>query len=203
MSNEYQNLISQNNISSIEELNIFFDEKVSGYWVELYSQESFGLAGDITIQRFFRYTFVYDFTGDPAIDGIDGCAIPDSRVVGVFGISNTEVNVGNRSMMRKYLGRSSNAYKCFEGHYDKGHFIAHHSGGPIDVNLFPHKGDVNRGWSAEGKRYRAMEKFVAANPGTFVFSRPIYKDFSCCPHEIEFGFCDRDLNFTVEKFPNR
>ena len=48
--------------------------------------------------------------------------------------------------------------------YDKGHFIAHGFGGPIDVNLFPQR----RGWHEEGEPYRQMERYVAANPGTFV-----------------------------------
>lgn len=200
---DLNNIIAENFISSVEELKIFFDENISDRWVEAYRKSCFGLAGAITTQNFFRYTFLYDWTGDPVSEGIHACNIPDARVVGVYGISNSEVNLSNRRMMRKFIGPAMHAYKCFTGHFDKGHFIAHHSGGPIDINLFPQRRDVNRGWSREGKRYRSMEKFVAANPGTFVFSRPIYKDFSCCPFEIEFGFCDINMNFLVERFPNR
>ncbi len=105
--------------------------------------------------------------------------------------------------MRKHFGQSSKVFSFFGDNYDKRHFIAHYSRGSIDINLFPQRRDINRGWSAEGKRYRVMEKFVAANPGTFVFSRPIYKDFSCCPNEIEYGYCDTGFNFIVETFPNR
>lgn len=105
--------------------------------------------------------------------------------------------------MRKFWGKASTAFSHFGGHYDKGHFLAHGFGGPIDVNLFPHRRDINRGWSAEGKRYRDMEKYVSVNPGTMVFSRPIYNDLSVCPYQLEYGYFDRNLKLVVEVFPNR
>lgn len=105
--------------------------------------------------------------------------------------------------MRKYIGASTKVFTHFGKHYDKGHFIAHYSGGPIDINLFPQRRDVNRGWSEEGKRYRTMERHIASHPGTFVFSRPIYKDYSCCPHFIEFGYCDEAMNTVVDAFSNK
>ncbi len=204
MAIDYQNMIRENNVTSLDELTLLFDGKISDQWVKEYDAQGFSnKTSDVTIQTFFKYTFIYDFTGDPALQGIDGCSIPDSRVIGVFGISTGEINLGNRAMMRKYVGLASKAYSCFGGDFDKGHFIAHYSGGPIDINLFPHRRDINRGWSREGKRYREMENFVGKNPGVFVFSRPVYKDFSCCPYSLEYGYCDKDLNFTVEQFSNR
>ncbi len=154
------------------------------------------------IQRFYNFTYIYDYTGNPQNKGIDACAIPDSRVVGVFGITEENINVSNRSMMKRFLGRPG-AYDCLGGKYNRGHFIAHLSGGPIDINLFPQRRDVNRGWSIEGKKYREMEKYIAGKPGIFVFSVPVYNDFSCCPFEIIFGYCDKDLQFVVDKFPNK
>ena len=38
-----------------------------------------------------------------------------------------------------------------------------------DWNLFPQLRSLNRGWSKEGKLYREMETYVAANPGTMFF----------------------------------
>lgn len=202
MTSIYQQIISKGKIETLDQLNEYFDKVISNEWVNTYFIDSRNLIGDITIQRFFNYTFIYDYTGNPVNKGIDACSIPDSRVVGVFGISNIEINKSNRSMMKKFLGKPG-AYDCLGGKYDRGHFIAHLSGGPIDINLFPQRRDINRGWSIEGKKYREMERFIAANPGIFVFSRPLYGDFSCCPYEIEFGYCNKELIFTVENFPNK
>jgi hypothetical protein len=104
--------------------------------------------------------------------------------------------------MRTYLGSTQKVYSHFGNDYDKGHFMANATGGPLEINLFPQKRAINRGWSEDGKLYRAMEKFVAGNPGTFVFSRPVYKDFSLRPVGLEFGYLSLDGNFEVNYFPN-
>ena len=127
----------------------------------------------------------------------------EGRVVGAFGISTQNVMKENRKIMRKWIGKTSEAFSYYGDNYDKGHFLAHSIGGPIDVNLFPQRRDINRGWTSGDKEFRKMEKFIASNPGTFVFSRPIYSDTSFCPNLIEFGFCDESLNFEVKQFPNR
>jgi len=127
----------------------------------------------------------------------------EGQTVAAFGISNTNVNPTNRKLMRSWIGQTSKVFSSYGNNYDKGHFIAHGFGGPIDVNLFPQRRDINRGWKPEGKPYRDMEKFVAANPGTFVFSRPIYNDLSFCPAKLEYGYCDTALNFAVKQFPNK
>ena len=198
---DYQQLAKKYGATSIKHLHSIFEKEIVFDWSDLYKEMSWRLFGYITSQNFHGFNFIFDCTEiDP--DPIS-TRLPDSRVVGVFGYSNTNVNLSNRKMMHKHLGQSTKVFSFFGDNYDKGHFIAHYSGGPIDINLFPQRRDINRGWSAEGKRYRAMEKFIAANPGTFVFSRPIYNDFSCCPYEIEYGYCDAEFNFTVEVFPNR
>lgn len=150
MPSVYQEIITEEGIKSIEQLNALFDEKISDEWVYAYRRDSLNLIGDVTIQKFFNFTFVYDYTGSPLNEGIDACSLPDSRVVGVFGISDVDVNAGNRSMMKKLLGPPG-ACDCLGGKYDRGHFIAHLSGGPIDINLFPQRRDINRGWSVENK----------------------------------------------------
>ena len=198
----YQELIDERKLSNLEGVLNFFKEDLSSYWVQLYKSESNNYYGDITIQNYLRYTFIYDFTGDPITQGIEGCSIPDSRVVGVFGITDNQINHENRRLMKGFLG-AAGSYDCLGGKYDRGHFIANLSGGPIAINLYPQRRDVNRGWSAEGKRYREMEKYIAAHPGIFVFSRPIYNDFSCRPNSVIFGYCTTDMKVIVEEFPNK
>jgi hypothetical protein len=45
-----------------------------------------------------------------------------------------------------------------------------------EVNVFVQLRTLNRGWSAEGKRFRETEAHCEANPGTFCFNRPTYDD---------------------------
>jgi len=46
---------------------------------------------------------------------------------------------------------------------------------------------LNRGWSPEGSRFRAMERKAAAQPGTLFFIRPIYQDSNDRPGRFEAG----------------
>lgn len=72
---------------------------------------------------------------------------------------------------------------------DRGHFMSHAQGGLMDVNFFPQKREVNRGWSSAGKLYRRMEKYCAETPETFCFSRPIYGpgNRTWDPDRLEYG----------------
>lgn len=69
--------------------------------------------------------------------------------------------------------------------YERGHIIAHATGGQLDANLFAQARHVNRGWSPDGRRYRKLERLAAANPGCPVFHRLIYGDGSDVPDLTE------------------
>jgi hypothetical protein len=86
---------------------------------------------------------------------------------------------------------------------DRGHFIAHASGGRLDINLFPQRRELNRGWSAEGKAFRSMERYVAERPGTFCYHRAIYDDESPIPDSLEFGVLVDDRTWRREGFRNK
>lgn len=199
---EYQHLIEKFAIASIKEVNELFWEEIAFDWIDEYKKTA-EKHGIITLQNFYGYAFIIDDGNQLISKEAAPAEILESRVVGAFGIANTGVNQSNRKMMRKWIGKTSEVFKFYGDNYDKGHFIAHGFGGPIDVNLFPQRRDINRGWGAEGKPYRDMERWVAANPGVFVFSRPIYNDLSFCPAALEYGYCDLSLQFTVKQFPNR
>ena len=85
---------------------------------------------------------------------------------------------------------------------DKGHFLGHASGGSLDINLFPHHRDLNQGWSAEGKRFRSMERYVAEHPGTFFYHRPIYDDDTWIPANLEYGLLVENKEWWVDTFKN-
>jgi len=86
---------------------------------------------------------------------------------------------------------------------DKGHFLGHASGGQLDINLFPQRRELNRGWSAEGKAFRSMERYVAEHPGTFFYHRPIYDDETWVPQVLEYGMLEDDTRWTVKRFANK
>lgn len=72
---------------------------------------------------------------------------------------------------------------------DRGHFIAHSAGGDFGPNLFIQDRALNRGWSKDGRAYRALESAaVAAGTSALLFVRPVYIDESAAPAQIELGF---------------
>jgi hypothetical protein len=48
---------------------------------------------------------------------------------------------------------------------DRGHVIPHLSGGEFEPNIFRQDRALNRGWSEQGKRYRALEREAVATSG--------------------------------------
>lgn len=125
----------------------------------------------------------------------------EDRVIAVYGLSAPPKAKRDAARMRGYLGKTGEVFG--EG-YDKGHFIAHSAGGDIldSVAWFPQERRLNRGWSEPGSRYRQMETFCADNPGTFMFSRPIYHGRTFWPAFLEFGIL-RNGALEVEAFDNR
>ena len=73
----------------------------------------------------------------------------------------------------------------------------------VEANVFIQRRDLNRGWSAAGKRFRNLEKHCVKHPGTFCFARPIYIDGTARPGFVEFGFLDADCTLKLECFDNR
>lgn len=86
---------------------------------------------------------------------------------------------------------------------DRGHFLGHAAGGELDINLFPHRRELNRGWSPEGKILRRMERNVARRPGTFHANRAIYDDVTWIPAVLEYRVLMEDTNWWIEMFANK
>jgi len=127
----------------------------------------------------------------------------ESRLVVAVGFSAPKKRKRDDSRLRGWVGPT----ETLAGReWDKGHFIAHSIGGAvegIEANVFLQRRDLNRGWSAEGRKYREMEKYCCANPGTFCFSRPIYLDLTSRPTSLEFGLLTAEGELWVERFDNR
>jgi DNA/RNA non-specific endonuclease len=81
---------------------------------------------------------------------------------------------------------------------EKGHVIATSLGGGMDINLIPQARDVNRG---KGSRWAAIERELAAKPGSAVAIRLVYSDDSQRPASFEFGH-ESDSGFQIEQIDN-
>jgi hypothetical protein len=127
----------------------------------------------------------------------------ESRLIAVLGLSEPSRKVRDDYRLKGWVGPTEQMYGR---RWDKGHFIANSIGGAVDrleINVFVQRRDLNRGWSAEGKCYREMEKYCVLNPGTFCFSRPIYTDETSRPAFLEYGVLRSDGELWVECFDNR
>jgi hypothetical protein len=103
-----------------------------------------------------------------------------------------DVNVG----VRRALGE-----RAFPT--DRGHFLGHASGGELDINLFPQRRELNRGWSAEGRLYRSMERYVAQHTGSFFYHRARYDDDTWIPQALEYGVLREDGTWWTATFRNK
>lgn len=149
------------------------------------------------------HTFLLDFTSEWATAQNDDQdpVCQEDRVVVAYGRSTTPAIHRDGGRMQGYLGPTG---EIFGDGYDKGHFIAHSMGGDdLDtINWFAQERRLNRGWSAEGKLYRSLEEYCSRVPGTFFFSRPIYRDLSSRPIFLEVGLL-RENAMEVHLFDNR
>jgi hypothetical protein len=144
---------------------------------------------------------LFDLTSELIVEGsVTDEEATDDRIVVIFGRSHPASVKRDASRIRGFLGGPlADKEGCAT---DKGHFIGHSLGGGLDINLFPQRRDINRGWSERGKVFRAMERYCADNAGTFCFSRPIYHDRTWRPHSLEYGILKDVNSLWIEQFNN-
>jgi hypothetical protein len=199
---DYDKLLLPREFKIAQDVYQYFWDEVTTHWTGEYTKV-FPKHGEIFLQTFEGYAFLLDMIWpDDAMADVNN-ELPEPRVISFFGITTINVNEKNRRRMARGWGKTSEAFGRFGVDYDKGHFIAHTLGSPVDMNIFPQKRSINRGWCEEGKTFRAMERAIQVNPGTFVFSRPIYNDLTVCPFQLEYGYFDRELKLQMKIFSNR
>jgi hypothetical protein len=128
------------------------------------------------------------------------------RVVLAYAISNSQLMKRDANRMRGFpdVNVSVRAVLGDDAFLaDRGHFLGHASGGILDINLFPQRRELNRGWSPEGKRFRRMERFVAENPGTLFYHLPLYDDETWIPKTLQFGVLVDAEKWWVDTFRNK
>jgi hypothetical protein len=145
---------------------------------------------------------MFDITQSNVIFAWD---IAAERVVLVYGLSATPANSRDASRMRGFPdpNPSLQTVDATGTEADRGHFVAHTAGGAMDMNLFPQRRDLNRGWSSQGKQYRAMERYLADHPSTFFYNRPIYSDETWVPAELELAILRPEEGWWIGRFSNR
>lgn len=122
----------------------------------------------------------------------------EDRTVAAWALTPPAVDQRDAAYQRGFPMNSS----AGDAPVDRGHLIPHLSGGEFGPNIFRQDRALNRGWSKQGKRYRALEREAAASPGTLFFGHLLYADDSAYPSEIEIGFL-RGADLHVEYFDNR
>ncbi|MDX6612849.1 MAG: hypothetical protein QOD75_2035 [Blastocatellia bacterium] len=199
---DYQSLIAEVADCSIDNKIAFLREQLPSHWRQAYERMSSRETSLVCI-RHNSFEFVYDNYSYLEVSGAIPYSLIEDRLVAVLGISEPPSMTRDDYRLKGWVGPTERTFgqKC-----DKGHFIAHSVGGAVDrleVNVFIQSRDLNRGWSDEGKRYVAMEKYAANHRGTFLFSRPLYEDQTSRPAFLEYGVLKETGDLWVEVFDNR
>ncbi|MGH7493673.1 MAG: hypothetical protein ACREOO_14950 [bacterium] len=199
---DYDRILAEISEERTKKLVAVMLEELPYLWCDVYRNMT---PHQTDICRFTYGTFEYIFDAFPinaSVDVVSANQNAEARLVAVLGNSNPLNRKRDDSRLRGWIGRTES---FFGRRWDKGHFIAHSIGGAVDgieANVFVQRRDLNRGWSAEGKVFRAMEKYCFLNPGTFCFNRPLYTDCSARPAFLEFGVLKNDGKLWVEHFDN-
>src|SRR5579859_322506 len=169
-----------------------FGQRICDAWASQYLAASGADPADlVVVDPGNGFSYLFDLA-----DSLSGQAPRGHppRVVGVWGLSRPDGSGRDHGRMRGHPrpGRSGD---------DRGHLISCAAGGGYDINLVPMDAALNRGWSAKGSRFRALERQAAAAPGTLFFIRPLYHDGTDRPTRFEVGVQDGE-NLLVEVFTN-
>lgn len=136
-------------------------------------------------------TYLFDFASAAG-------AVQEDRTVAVWAVTPPAIGTRDISYQRGFpLPPDPDGTPV-----DRGHLIPHLSGGEFGPNIFRQHRALNRGWSEQGKRFRALEREAAATPGTFYCGHLLYADDTAYPTEIETGLL-RNADLHVERFRNR
>lgn len=199
---DYQALLVRAVPATLEGVCAYLSEELPYAWMEAYARMT---PRQTNISRIQLGTFEYVFDDLATLEAIGEITVSmtaESRLVGVLGRSAPRPRARDDARLRGFLGRTET---LFGTKWDKGHYMAHELGGAVDgmeLNVFVQRRDLNRGWSADGKVYRSMERYCQLHAGTFCFARPIYGDETARPNLLEFGILESTAEFWIELFDN-
>jgi hypothetical protein len=152
-------------------------------------------AGDRSIVEVpLRFTYLFDETNSP--DPSQACA----RLIAGWGTAGAEPLPRDRRFMRGFPMPRANSQR------DRGHLVAREAGGDegLGINLFPQDRELNQGRGADGRRWRAIERFVAEHlGGVDLFVRAVYDDDSDTPVALEYLTISGEGEASFQRFRNR
>ncbi len=200
---DYADILEQAQAEKPGQLGEVLAEELPHVWRDAYRQMT---PHQTNILRFHSdgFEYLFDFPSELVAEGaLGGERAVEDRLVAVHGRSRPATGKRRDSAIRGMpLGPAQTLAPSGPRGYDRGHFIAHSLGGGLDVNLFPQPSALNRGWTEEGKLFRAMERYCQRRPGTYCFSRPMYLGKSAHPAMVEFGVLKAGGGLWVHTFPN-
>ena len=168
-----------------------FANEISTRWTSDYLAATAADPADIVVvEPGNGYSYLFDLAGE-----LGGEPMPHAaRVIGVWGRSAQPTTRRNRSRMSGFP-------RPRRGQDDRGHLIPHAAGGGYEINLVKMDASLNRGRSADGARFRAMERRAAATPGTFYFIHCTYADNTDRPSQFVVGV-QNDAELITDDFAN-
>lgn len=199
---DYLAIVAAARATSLAQLVEYLSEELPYMWRDGYLAAS-SLPTSIMRITHGSFEYFYDnYTMLEAKGDVPYHPTAESRLVAVHGASKPQARVRDDGRLRGWVGPTE---RTFGRQWDKGHFIAHSMGGAVngvEANVFIQRRDFNRGWSAAGKRFRAMEQYCVDHPGTYCFSRPLYVDETAKPSSLEFGLLRDVDDLWVARFAN-
>lgn len=199
---QYNSILKNHFDNSYDEIGKLLQEKIIRIWIDEYKVQC-NRATDIGSMFNGSFEYIYDDCESLVKKGILPSENTESRMVAATGISFPKLTKRDDYRLKGWLGKTETV---FGKEWDKGHFIAHSIGGAIDsmeVNVYPQKRALNRGWSDEGKIFRKMESYCFKNQGTYCYTRPIYLEHTSRPDFIEFFILMHNKTIWSEIFDNR
>ncbi len=202
---DYRAILKHAGINELASLIAYLSEELPYSWGDAYLSMT-PRPTRIDRIRLGAFEYIYDDLASlEARADVPLSSTAEARLVGVLGTSAPRPRKRSRddARLRGFIGRTN---AQFGPAWDKGHYIGHEVGGSVDgteVNVFIQRRALNRGWSPEGKVYRAMERYCRFHPGTFCFSRPFYADDTSKPSFVELGVLRAADDLWVEIFDNR
>jgi hypothetical protein len=165
---------------AVDAWDAFVRERLAHEWIGAYKAMSTWMPEVLEITQ---GALVFLFDAAPTLKPVTDLPA-DDRVVAVWGHSQKAAKPRDRARLAGFLPTPS---AWSRARLDRGHLVAHAAGGGLDLNLFPQAMNLNRGRSAQGRVWRKMEAYLARNPGTPLFVRPIYGGPSWRPAALDYG----------------
>lgn len=166
----YAQILAWAQQNGVADLPDFLGECLPEEWCGIYRRKFRG--AEIVEVTLDTYRYLFDLHGE--------------RVVAAYGLSaRRQGKRSDHARRRGWAGGSITSHYAVP--VDKGHFMSDAAGGGSDINLFVQRRDLNQGHSPQGRRYKKLEEFCQANPGTFCFARGLYAGASQNPDSLEFG----------------